>query len=216
LKLVRKANVKSILDLIPDYVLGALPADEQRQIDALLAQSPDLRREVDRVSEALAGTTAGVAPVAPSTSLRARLLQTVNSVDRFAPFIADLTRLFELPVETIRKLLARIDGPEWERELLGVQLHGSELFHFPVGPQLRATGAAGGVLRVGAGVTFPQHRHHGDEVTYVLEGGYLADGRVHGPGSTIEMTGGTAHDYQAAPERDLVIMVLHRGITLLV
>jgi hypothetical protein len=30
------------------------------------------------------------------------------------------------------------------------------------------------------------------------------------------MPGGTAHDYQSAPERDLVIMVLHRGITLLV
>jgi anti-sigma factor ChrR (cupin superfamily) len=78
---------------------------------------------------------------------------------------------------------------------------------------LRETGAAGGVLRVRAGVTFPQHRHHGNETTYVLEGGYVADGRTYGPGWTIEMTGGTEHDYQSAPERDLVIMVLHRGIT---
>ena len=208
--------MKPVLDLIPDYVLGALPAEEQRHVDALIAQSPDLRREVDRVTEALVTTAAKVPPVAPAPSLRARLLRTLDTVDRFAPFLDDLTRLFELPVETIRKLLARIDGPEWETTLLGVQLHGSELFHFPVGPRLRETGAAGGVLRVKAGVTFPQHRHHGNEVTYVLEGGYIADGRTYGPGSSIEMTGGSEHDYRSAPERDLVIMVLHRGITMLV
>jgi quercetin dioxygenase-like cupin family protein len=207
--------VKSVLELIPDYVLGALPAEEQRHLDSLVAGSPDLQREVDRVSEALAVTAEAARPVPPAPGLRARLLQTVASVDRFAPFLDDLTRLFELPVATIRKLLARIDEHEWESSLLGVPLQGSELFHFPVGPGLRASGAAGGVLRVRAGVTFPQHRHHGDEVTYVLEGGYVADGRTYGPGSAIAMSAGTAHDYRSAPERDLVIMVLHRGITLL-
>ena len=207
--------MKSVLQLIPDYVLGALPAEEQGRIDALVAGSPDLQREVDRVSEALATTAETAEPVALGPSLRARLLQTLGSVDRFAPFLHDLTALFELPEATIRKLLARIDEHEWETTLLGVQLHGSELFHFPVGPRLRETGAAGGVVRVRKGVTFPQHRHHGNEVTYVLEGAYLADGKTYGPGSAIEMTGGTAHDYQSAPERDLVIMVLHRGITLL-
>lgn len=207
--------MKSVLELIPDYVLGALPAEEQQHLDALVVASPDLQREVDRVSEALAATAEAMPPVAPAPSLRARLLRTVGSVDRFAPFLDDLTRLFELPVATVRKLLARIDEHEWETSLLGVTLHGSELFHFPVGPRLRETGAAGGVVRVRAGVTFPQHRHHGDEVTYVLEGGYIADGRTHGPGSAIAMTGGTEHHYQSAPERDLVIIVLHRGITLL-
>jgi quercetin dioxygenase-like cupin family protein len=208
--------VKSIRDLIPDYVLGALPVEEQRHVDALIATSPELRREVDRLTETLASTAFDIAPVSPAPTVRDRLLRTLSGVDRFAPFLDDLTRLFELPVDTIRRLLARIDEHQWEHSLLGVPLHGSELFHFPVGPGLRETGAAGGVLRVQAGVTFPQHRHHGDETTYVLEGAYLAEGRSYGPGSTIEMPGGTAHDYQSAPERDLVIMVLHRGITLLV
>jgi quercetin dioxygenase-like cupin family protein len=216
LTLVRKgAAVKPVNDLIPDYVLGDLPADEQRRLDALVADSPELRREIDRVTEALAATASDAAPVSPDRSLRARLLQTLGSVDRFADFFEDLTRLFELPVETIRKLLARIDGPEWEDSLMGVQLQGSELFHFAVGPRLRETGAAGGVVRIRAGVKFPQHRHHGDEMTFVLEGGYVADGRVYGPGAMIPMSTGTEHHYQASPERDLVLMVLHRGITLL-
>ena len=208
--------MKPVFDLIPDYVLGALPADEQREIDALIARSPELQQEVDRVTEALAVTANDVAPVMPAPGLRARLLQTLGSADRFAPFLDELTKLFELPAATIRKLLARIDEHEWETSLLGVQLVSAELFHFPVGPGLRETGAAGGVVRIRAGATFPQHRHHGDEVTFVLEGGYIAEGKTYGPGSTIPMATGTEHHYQAAPERDLVIMVLHRGITLLV
>jgi quercetin dioxygenase-like cupin family protein len=208
--------VKPVLDLIPDYVLGDLPPDQQRHLDALVAASPELTREVDRVTEALATRAGATVALSPAPELRARLLQTLGSVDRFAPFFEPLSLMFELPVETVRKLLARIDGHEWEASLLGVRLEGSELFHFPVGPRLRETGAAGGVVRIGAGVKFPQHRHHGDELTFVLEGGYVADGRTYGPGATIPMSGGTEHHYQAAPERDLVIMVLHRGITLLV
>ena len=219
--------MKSIEALIPEYALGTLPDDERREVEALAASSPALEREIAEVTEALAQAGQDLTPVAPPPSLRARLLATVRGVDRFAPFLDDLVRLFELPVETIRAHLARIDAPRdqrpppavkatgWERTLLGVALDRAELFHFQAGPRLAAAGAAGGVLRVEAGASFPQHRHHGDEVTYVLEGGYIAGGRVYGPGAEVEMAEGTAHDYRAAPERDLVIIVLHRGITML-
>jgi putative transcriptional regulator len=205
--------VKPVLELIPDYVLGVLPEDEQQQVHAQVLQSRELQREVDRVTEALAATADQLASAAPDPGLRGRLLHSLSGVDRFAPFFDQLTRLFELPLETIRKLLARIDAFDWESTLMGKQLQGAELFHFPVGPRLRETGAAGGVVRVRAGVTFPVHRHTGDEVTFVLEGAYLADGQTYGPGSIIPMSAGTAHDYRAAAERDLVIIVLHRGIT---
>ena len=209
------ADVKPVIELLPEYVLGELPAEEQRRVEALVAASPELQREVDRVTEALAGAAAVLDPLPPPPGLRTRLVHTLGGVDRFAPFVEDLTELFELPAATVRRLLGRIDEDQWETSLLGVPLVGAELFHFPVGPGLQASGAAGGVVRLRAGATFPAHRHHGDEVTYILEGGYLADGRVHGPGSSIPMSTGTAHDYRSAPERDLVMMVLHRGITLL-
>jgi quercetin dioxygenase-like cupin family protein len=150
--------------------------------------------------------------VSPSPSVRERLLETLRGVDRFAPFFEDLVRLFQLPLPAIRRLLARIDSGDFESTLLGRKLDGSELFHFAVGPDLAGTGAAGGVVRIRGGVTFPAHRHHGDETTYVLEGGYLADGRLLGPGSVIEMRAGSEHDYRSAPGRDLVLAVLHRGI----
>jgi quercetin dioxygenase-like cupin family protein len=163
-------------------------------------------------AEALAGAASSLPPVSPSPSVRERLLETLRGVDRFAPFFEDLVRLFQLPLPAIRRLLARIDSGDFESTLLGRKLDGSELFHFAVGPDLAGTGAAGGVVRIRGGVTFPAHRHHGDETTYVLEGGYLADGRLLGPGSVIEMRAGSEHDYRSAPGRDLVLAVLHRGI----
>jgi len=202
-----------VLPLLPEYVLGTLPEEQRREIDALVAASPALQREVDEATEALARTADLVPRVRPAPGGRARLLDTLGSVERFAPFFADLTRIFELPLDSIRRLLARIDGSAWETSLLGVRLEGTELFHFQVGPRL--AGAAGGVVRVRAGLTFPRHTHHGNEITYVLEGGYRSDGRVYGPGSAIEVTTGTEHAYAAAPERDLVLAVLHRGIGLL-
>ena len=212
--------MKATDDLIPAYLLGALPAAQQRAVDQELAASPELRRQVDELAEALALAAADAVaprPVAPPpAALRARLLATVAGVDRFAPFLDDLTRLFELPAATVRALLARIDGPRdvWQRRLDGVALETSELFHFAVGARLAAGGAAGGVLRIRAGGSFPTHHHDGDEISYVLEGACAVDGRALGPGSTIEMKRGSTHDCRALPERDLVVMVLHHGITL--
>ena len=211
--------MKATDDLIPEYLLAALPAAERRAVEEELAAAPGLRRQVDALAEALALAAAdAVAPPPvppPPAALRARLLATVSGVDRFTPFLDDLTRLFELPAEAIRGLLARIDGPRgaWQRHLGGVALETSELLHFAVGPRLSAGGAAGGVLRIRAGGGFPAHHHDGDETTYVLEGACAVDGRALGPGATIEMKRGSTHDCRARPERDLVVMVLHHGIT---
>jgi putative transcriptional regulator len=204
-----------LFPLIPAYLLGELPPEQAREIEALSADSPALRREIDQVAEALARAAELLPRVRPAPSLRARLLETLTSAERFSPFLDELTQLFELPVESMRRLLARIDGGAWESTLQGVRLQGTELFHFQVGPRLAADGAAGGVVRVRAGVTFPRHTHHGNETTYVLEGGYVTGGRTYGPGSRLEVTTGTEHAYVAAPERDLVIAVLHRGIAIL-
>ncbi len=204
-------------ELIPEYLLGALPRDKQREVEALIAASPGFRREVDAYAEALAASAVALTEVAPAPALRARLFETLASPERFAPFFHDLVELFELPLETIKRLLGRIDGlvkQPWETSLLGVELHGAELFHFGVGPRLQASGAAGGIVRIKPNVSFPMHSHNGNEVTYVLEGGYCADGRVYGPGSRIEVTSDVVHDYRSAPNRDLVIAVLHRGVVM--
>jgi putative transcriptional regulator len=204
-----------VLALIPDYVLGLLPERERREVDALVAGSPSLRQEVDQMAESLASGAESLTSFAPApASVRDRLFRTLDGVDRFAPFFDDLCRLFQLPLERVRALLARIDGQVWESSLLRVPLKGARLFHFQVGPALAAAGAAGGVVRIQPGVTFPRHTHHGPEVTYVLEGGYLVDDRVYHPGQAIEMVAQSTHAYRSAPGRDLVLAVLHHGIAM--
>lgn len=209
--------MSSIEDLLPEYVLGTLPRDQRQEVDRWLARSPSLQRELDQTAQALALAAArALEPISPPASLRRRLMATVRGPERFAPFMAALTRLFELPEATIRSLLARADGERagWETALDGVALHGTELFHFQVGPGLTATGAAGGVLRMRPGAVFPAHSHGGEETSFILEGACQTDAGVGGPGTLMTMPGGTSHAFSASPDRPLLLMVLHRGISL--
>jgi ChrR Cupin-like domain len=200
---------------LPEYVLGTLSPTEMEEIDALLAASPGLRREVDVLTEALAATAAALPPVPPSPGVRARLLDSVTATPagRFAPFIAELERLFDLPAEAIRGVLARIDQPaSWLTFAPGIRYQ-----HFAPGPRLAtAAGIEAGLVRLGPGVSFFRHRHlAGPEATFVLQGTMRDGDRRFGPGSLITHEQGSVHDYAAegsAADEDLVILVLHHGI----
>jgi hypothetical protein len=153
---------------------------------------------------------AAVAPLAPAASARTRLLDALAGPDRFQPFFADLARRFDLEVEAIRTLLARIDRPE---EWLPGPLPGVALIHFNAGPALAAADA--GFVRLPAGATFPRHRHRGPEMAVVLEGAVYDTGRAYHPGEVVEWPAGSEHDYRAGADRDLVVIVAHHGIELL-
>src|SRR5262245_65781929 len=131
------------MDLIPEYVLGTLPEAEMREIEALVAESPSLRREVERVTEALVQSADALEPIAPPESLRARLVKTLTGPDRFEPFFATLSRLADLPLEGLRKVLTTIDeAAGWEPGPLPT----IQIIHFAAGP--RAFGADAGFLRL--------------------------------------------------------------------
>jgi putative transcriptional regulator len=208
--------VKPLDDLLPEYTLGTLPEEQRREVDSLLADSPLARRQADAAAEALAvGVAQSLPIVAPPRALRDRLMATLGGPERFAPFFPALSRLFDLPADTLRGLLARAEtqGAFWESRLGATDLPGVELFHFPVGPTLAAEGAAGGVLRLRPGAIFPRHTHGGEETTFVLEGALRMDKQLVGPGATIVTSKGDVHTFTAAPERSVLVMVLHRGIS---
>lgn len=207
--------MRPIDDLLPEYTVGTLPEEQRREVDSAIAQSPLVRREADAAAEALAAAVAHSLPsVTPPRALRDRLMATLGGPERFAPFFPTLSRLFDLPFETLRGLLARAEGhgASWESRLGATDLPGVELFHFPVGPTLAADGAAGGVLRLRPGAVFPRHTHGGEETTFVLEGALRMDQQLVGPGATIVTSKGDVHTFTAAPERSVLVMVLHRGI----
>jgi putative transcriptional regulator len=199
---------------LPEYVLGVLPEEARAAIEAALAASPELQREVDALAEQLAARSEILPRIAPEPATRARLLATLGGVERFAPFFPLLCDLFDLPRAAIRAILTRVDDltAPWEPHLFGTPLEGIELTHFRAGPRL--AGAAGGLVRLRPNVSFPRHQHRGDEVSVVLEGGLREGGRIHGPGAIVERKRDTVHDFAATGERDLVVIVLHRGIAL--
>jgi anti-sigma factor RsiW len=104
-----------VVELLTAYVLGSLAEAEQAARRAEIEASPALRQEVDRMTEALACAAEPLAPLAPTAEGRARLMEALAGPGRFRPFFAALARHFDLTVETIRALLARIDDPSaWE------------------------------------------------------------------------------------------------------
>ena len=166
--------------------------------------------ELAELSEALAHATSALPPLAPPPALRARLLETLDGPERFRPFFAELARRFDLTVEAVRGLLARIDDPaSWE----ATPMSWIKLIHFAGGPALGEADA--GFVKVSAGTTFPRHSHDGPELAFVLEGRMIKNGRSYVPGDIDEVPSDEVHEYHVGPEGDLVVMVWHNGIKLL-
>jgi quercetin dioxygenase-like cupin family protein len=144
---------------------------------------------------------------APPAGARARLLDAVAGIGRFAPHLDAIARLAYLAGEALFALLRRIDEPDgWIDGPPGIRY-----FHFSPGPA-GATPEAG-IVRLRPGAVFPRHRHLGDEVSLVLEGSLVDDdGQRHGPGAVLPSAAGSEHAYTAGPGRDLVLLSLHTGI----
>jgi hypothetical protein len=195
-----------LFDLVPEYVLGTLAEADSLRLEAGLASSPLLAREVDDVRALLAGAADLLPPVPPDPAVRERLLRSLGSADRFAAFAARAAGLLDLSIETVRALFARIDDPAaWEPGLPGMSMQ-----HFAAGPRFATADA--GFVRLQPGMAFPRHRHLGPEVTLVLEGAMRDGDRIYGPGDILEMAEGSVHEYSATPERELVVMTIQNGI----
>jgi ChrR Cupin-like domain len=192
------------------YLFGSLPPDVKAALDRQIADEPALRREVDRLTEVLVATLVpALPPATPSPVAKARLEATLVSVDRFAPFWTSLSRLCDLPVHVVKRLVAKVDEPAaW----LPGYVPGLSYFNFT--PGLKLAGADAGFVRLEVGTTFPRHRHLGDELTFVLEGRLREGERVFGPGALLERARDSEHVWSTEGQRPLVTVSVHRGIAL--
>jgi anti-sigma factor ChrR (cupin superfamily) len=150
-----------------------------------------------------AGAGAGKHPV------RDRLLATLGSADRFAPFFEELQALVGLDLRELKLQLSKIDGPQdpgWQR----APFPGVRYLDFTPGPAAGASEA--GLVRVAAGGHFPSHVHVARERACILEGSLILEGRTYYPGTVVDSPAGSSHEFTAGPERDLVLIVAHSGI----
>ncbi len=193
--------------LLEGFVLGTLSPSDQSEFEAELAKSPSLRDEVKALEEGVSALALALPPATLRSSSRARLLDAVGGPNRFLPFFDDLSRHLDLGEDDLRAVLARVDEPKaWQ----SAPFPGVTLSHFKGGPRVAAFDT--GLVRFEAGTAFPEHRHLGPELNYVLEGClHNSDGSTALPGDCLELPAGSAHHFSVPKDREALIVVIHQG-----
>lgn len=171
----------------------------------------------DELTESLLDSTADAPPAAPALldsahGLKAQVLQAAQpptSAAQLQGFARRIGRLFDLDEPTVQRLLQDSLGDTvWE-------LPGPiAFFHFQPGARLTAVAEAG-VVRLAPGMSFPRHRHRGDEHGLVLTGTLRDDssGRIGQPGDILFMPHGSVHTVTAVSDETCLFFVLLYGGT---
>lgn len=138
---------------------------------------------------------------------RGRLLGTLTPLNRFALHVSSLVELLRLPLETVEDLVSRIDVEEsWEPG----PFPGLSLYHLPRSPELQD--CIVGFVKLGAGLPFPEHEHHGEETVLVVQGTIHDSGGLSlGIGDICRMPEGTSHQFSAGAQCDLIYLAIVRN-----
>ena len=146
-----------------------------------------------------------------ANALKDRVLQATTEAGPAAlqGFVQRIGLLFDLDAAAVHKLLADAHGESaWE-------LPGPiAFFHVQPGPRLKSVAEAG-VVRLAPGMTFPRHRHRGDEHGLVLSGTLREDntGKLGYPGDILFMPDGSTHTVSAVGDQTCLFVVLLYGGT---
>jgi len=124
-------------------------------------------------------------------------------------FVRRIGLLFDLDDAAVQKVLRDAHGDTaWE-------VPGPiAFFHVQPGPRLSAVAEAG-VVRLAPGMTFPRHRHRGDEHGLIICGSLREDnsGRIGYPGDILFMPDGSTHSVTAVSSEPCMFVVLLYGGT---
>jgi hypothetical protein len=149
-----------------------------------------------------------LSPLAPGEDALGRLMQATAELPlRYAPFYDRLGSLWDLPEEKVVAALSRArDQREWRR----APLPGLKVLRLEGGP--KALGATLYMAHFAAGLSFPEHRHRGQESVLLLEGSYTdRGGRRYRSGDIHEMSEGSEHGFVVGDE-PCIAAVRHHGI----
>jgi putative transcriptional regulator len=200
-----------VIALLPDRALDALEPSARERVEAHLAACPSCAAEARAWDETVVALAETLPPLEPSPAIRARVLAAAEAKGRLASFADAVVRLFQVPKEKALALLDAVDAADaWEPG----PVPGLALMHLKGGPALAA--ADTGFVRFPAGMPWPLHKHLGDELMLIVEGGFVDDrGQAFGPGDVLRMPPGSQHAFDIGPDRDCVAaVVVHEGIEL--
>lgn len=187
-------------DLLPEYLLGTLAQESRRDVERHLSQCVACSRLQVRLGRCTEVLAAAVPPRAPAPPVQERLMAFIRGEGRYADFIPDVARMFDVDEATARRLLTQLHQPDaWmEGPAPGISLSPVE-----GGPQL--AGAFSAFVRLPPGKTFPLHTHTGTEKNFVLQGGFREDSGLEiWAGECLEKGSGTTHAYVALEGPDCI------------
>jgi quercetin dioxygenase-like cupin family protein len=147
-------------------------------------------------------------PTPPPSSIRTRLLLSLEGGGRLHRFAARIAELLDTSEARAAELLDAIDEPaSWEKAMWP----GVELFHVPGGPRVEA--AITGFVRVARGGVFPHHTHLGEETVFIVQGSCrdTHSGQVLRPGDVCVAGIGNPHVVEAMPGPTLVYLAVVFG-----
>ena len=194
----------SVREQLAAYVLGVLPADEVAAVEAAIAQDPQLARDAAALSVVVERLDDAGA-VAPSAALKQRLLGTIaasTAPGRVSSIASRFAAIFDLTVERTAEMLGSLANPTSWMGAPGT----IRMIHFKGGPAAAALDC--GFVEVSPGMTFPLHRHEGEELTLVISGeGRDSLGNELRPGTEITMPHDSQHAVTATSQEPLVYAV---------
>ena len=187
-------------DQLPELLLGTLAPGDRERVERHLEACADCQAQWAALSPASEVLLQALPPEPPPAGLGQRLMAFIRGEGRFADFAAEVARLFDVEQDTARELLRQVGQPDaWmEGPAPGIQL-------LPVASGPRLEGALAAFVRLAPGVSFPTHTHGGQELNFVIQGGFREDtGREVWPGQRLEKNSGTTHAYVALEGPDCI------------
>jgi quercetin dioxygenase-like cupin family protein len=174
----------------------------------------------DAVQEVMAQVHQVAQAASLSPALRARVQTAIATLVPAAPFAsapplqltelpAQLAALFDVEEAQARRLLhtiAAAPGPPWRRcAFADVRL-------LPVAGGPRVAGATCFLVYGQQGLTFPRHRHRGEEWTLVLQGWVEEEnGHCWGPGDLLHRAVGSLHALHAVGTAPCICAIVDAG-----
>lgn len=197
-----------------EYALGVLNEESRIELERDLDAQHGLRAELSDVLGVLAQFDEEQTPMHPSPALRERLFKSLDAETRFEGFIQRLSGFYDLGVDRMRQVLAKVAGfPDEPWVPSGIA--GVHLLHFDGGE--RVAEADCGLVYLEPGSGFPVHRHLGDEWAMLLQGQIVEDsGLSFQAGDISYRAAGSTHAFRVVGDEAVVsAVVLHKGFEIL-
>jgi ChrR Cupin-like domain len=135
----------------------------------------------------------------------ARLLAALSKHCRFEFFVPYLASLLEISEESMREQLMGVDTKPYDAGLVG----GLSTLAIAAGPTWQ--GAITGFVKLETGVAFPEHKHLGPEINFILQGRMRdSEGTLYLPGDRFDTPEAMEHHFMAEGPTPLIYVAMLR------